>query len=170
MALTMPAALDGGNLLRKSSSAAVVVPSSTAMDCSWISSAASSLRGGGSGILAPVGCSGVMLESSASATDIGGGRMGSGTMAISSDIQLHLQSMFHVLRPEETLKMVCISEFLMNLFIAFIGSHCLGQYNKSRDCCLIIMFQTNRRRELLNAINARVFFEKINRKKLYFIC
>lgn len=113
IAAAMMTTVDSSNplLLRKSSSAAVVVPSSTsttntgntAMDCSWLSSSAGSAAGG-VGFLS----SGLMLESSASATEIGsgGGRISSGSVAISSDIRQHLQSMFHVLRPEETLKMV----------------------------------------------------------------
>lgn len=111
----MTTTVDGGgiisnqhqHLLRKSSSAAVVMPSSSsavtsAMDCSWLSSSAGSA---GAGFLS----SGLMLESNASATEIGG-RISSGSAAaaaaISSDIRQHLQSMFYVLRPEETLKMV----------------------------------------------------------------
>lgn len=99
--------LGGHNLqhtLRKSSSDAVVVPSSSnsrtqaAMDCSWLSSSAGSGVGG-------VGFLSGGLETSASASEIGG-RISSGSAAISSDIRQHLQSMFHVLRPEETLKMV----------------------------------------------------------------
>ena len=102
----------GGNqphFLRKSSSAAVVVPSSTnataTMD--WLSSSAGSTTGpgGGGGFLSSSITGGPLMESSC-ASEIGSGRISTGSAAISSDIRQHLQSMFHVLRPEETLKMV----------------------------------------------------------------
>lgn len=126
MTITTTTLMDGSNsgsphYLRKSSSDAVVVPCSstsattaTAMDCSWLSSSAGSAGMGGVGFLS----SGLMLESSASATEIGG-RISSGSVAISSDIRQHLQSMFHVLRPEETLKMV--SYDVTNYYSAIAG-------------------------------------------------
>lgn len=90
------------------------------MDHNWLSS---SLGSGGAGFLPSTG---LTLENSASATEIGGGgggRISSGSVTISSDIQQHLQSMFHVLRPEETLKMVSRAEsrVLCLLFMIFVG-------------------------------------------------
>lgn len=82
------------------------------MDHNWLSSSLGSGGGGGGGVGGAgfLSSTGLMLESSAWATEIGGGggggRISSGSVTISSDIQQHLQSMFHVLRPEETLKMV----------------------------------------------------------------